>query len=80
MISCQEAVARLWDYVEKDMAPQDVQRIEEHLDVCRRCCGEAEFAGELRSFMSTHVTAAMPPDVRGRLDGFLATLDAPPES
>ena len=75
MIDCKEAVAKLWDYVERDLPEQDAARIDEHLAVCRRCCGEAEFAGELRSFMTVHSKAPLPPEIHQRLDTFLGALD-----
>ena len=75
MISCKEAVAQLCDYVEQQVSTEDAARIDEHLAACRRCCGEAEFAGELRTFMTTHAQAGIPRDVHERLDGFLKSLD-----
>jgi hypothetical protein len=48
------------------------QLVEEHLAFCRRCCGELEFAEELRSFLASHAPDELPPDVRARLT---ATLD-----
>ena len=76
MISCAEAVAQLWDYVEQSLPVQDQQKIDEHIAVCRQCCGEADFAGELRGFLGTHAVDDMPPDARGRLEVFLNKLDA----
>jgi mycothiol system anti-sigma-R factor len=72
VITCAEAVKQLWDYL--DGVVEDVQRelVEEHLAFCRRCCGELEFAEELRSFLASHAPDELPPDVRARLT---ATLD-----
>ena len=75
MISCEEAVGRLWDYVERRLEPEDRQQIEDHISVCRRCCGEADFAGELRGFLDTHASARLPADARMRLETFLGELD-----
>lgn len=75
MISCQEAVARLWDYVEQALPEDDERRIDEHINVCRQCCGEAEFAGQLRGFLGTHAQERIPDDARGRLEVFLLDLD-----
>ena len=77
MISCSEAVSRLWEYVEKDLAPEDAANIDEHISVCRQCCGEAEFAGQLRGFLGDHVSAGLPDDARTRLETFLDVLDTP---
>jgi anti-sigma factor (TIGR02949 family) len=75
MISCSEAVRQLWDYLEREVAPADAQRIEEHLSVCRRCCGEVEFADELRTFLATNAVGDIPGEVEQRLLGFLDGLD-----
>lgn len=75
MISCSEAVRQLWDYLERDVDPDDAARIDEHLSVCRRCCGEVEFADELRRFLADNATSKVPPDVEQRLTGFLDDLE-----
>jgi hypothetical protein len=46
--------------------------IEQHLSFCRRCCGEAEFAEELRRFLRASADVELPDDVRACL---AATLD-----
>jgi anti-sigma factor RsiW len=76
MITCAEAVRQLWDYLENDVAPEDRGAVDEHLSFCRRCCGEAEFADELRAFLAAAADAELPPDVADRLTGFLKDLDA----
>lgn len=80
MISCSEAVRRLWDYLENDLEPATRERLEEHLAFCRRCCGELEFAEELRAFLGSAARPQLPPDVEGRLVSFLDDLDAEPEA
>jgi mycothiol system anti-sigma-R factor len=72
MISCAEAVRQLWEYLDGALPDADRQAIEEHLSFCRRCCGEVEFAEELRGFLAREAAEEIPDDVRNRL---LATLD-----
>jgi anti-sigma factor (TIGR02949 family) len=72
MISCQEAVRRLWEYLDGTLGEADHAAIEQHLSFCRRCCGEAEFAEELRKFLRAAADVELPDDVRTRL---AATLD-----
>jgi mycothiol system anti-sigma-R factor len=74
MISCSDAVKQLWAYLDGSVDETDKGRIEEHLSVCRRCCGELEFAEELRAFLGENASDDLPPDVRGRLQGFLEDL------
>ena len=71
MITCADAVRQLWDYLDGLVDESDREAIEEHLSVCRRCCGEAEFAEELRRFLAARAAADMPDDVRLRLTSAL---------
>jgi mycothiol system anti-sigma-R factor len=72
MITCAEAVEQLWEYLDGALADGDRLAIEEHLSFCRRCCGEVEFAEELRGFLAREAAEEIPNDIRMRL---LATLD-----
>jgi predicted anti-sigma-YlaC factor YlaD len=74
MISCAEAVRQLWSYLEDEVSTVDRQLVTEHLEVCRKCCGEVEFLGELRRFVASS-ELPMPPDVGARMEAFLATLE-----
>jgi anti-sigma factor (TIGR02949 family) len=75
VITCAEAVNQLWEYLDDDLPAEDRRRVEDHLAFCRRCCGEAEFADELRRFLTSAARPQLPPDVEQRLVGFLDTLD-----
>ncbi|MEX2587815.1 MAG: zf-HC2 domain-containing protein [Actinomycetota bacterium] len=75
MISCAEAVRHLWEYLEHDLDSVDHAQVEEHLAVCRRCCGEAEFAGALREFMTSAAPPELPVEAEARLTGFLDALE-----
>ena len=72
MITCADAVRQLWEYLDGALPEENRAAIEEHLSFCRRCCGEAEFAAELRGFLARGAAEEVPDDVRRRL---LATLD-----
>jgi anti-sigma factor (TIGR02949 family) len=74
VISCAEAVRQLWDYLDGVAGQARIAAIEEHLSLCRRCCGEAEFAAELRSFLAGHVADDIPPQVHARLLAALAQI------
>lgn len=74
MIGCSEAVRRLWEYLDGTLDPTELASVEAHLDRCRRCCGEVEFARELRRFMAKAAGDDLPEDVRRRLDETLEEL------
>jgi mycothiol system anti-sigma-R factor len=72
MITCADAVKQLWEYLDGELPEENRAAVEEHLSFCRRCCGEAEFAAELRGFLAREAAEELPDDVRTRL---LTTLD-----
>ncbi len=74
MITCTEAVNRLWEYLDNALSPDDYESVEAHLAFCRRCCGELEFAKELQRFLASKAVAELPADVHRRLEGFLDDL------
>ena len=77
MITCAEAVRQLWEYLDGVVAESDREAIEEHLSFCRRCCGELDFAEELRRFLAQRDEPDLPPEVRARLLATLTELEEP---
>ena len=75
MITCSEAVKQLWDYLDGVVEESQRELVEEHLSFCRRCCGELEFAEELRGFLASHADDDLPSEVRVRLTATLDGLD-----
>ena len=73
-IPCSEAVRRLWDYLDQAVSPEDQAKVEQHLSFCRSCCGELEFANQLRGFLATQGADELPPHVKARLERFLTDL------
>jgi anti-sigma factor (TIGR02949 family) len=71
---CAEAVRQLWDYLDHAMSAEDQERVEKHLSFCRSCCGELEFANELRSFLASNEVEEIPPDVKAHLERFVQEL------
>ena len=77
MITCAEAVRQLWEYLDGIVEETDREAIEEHLSFCRRCCGELDFAEELRSFLAQPDAPDLPADVKARLLATLTELEGP---
>ena len=74
MIGCAEAMRQLWEYLDATVDAHDRALVEEHLARCRRCCGELEFAVELRLLLAEPGREAMPDDVLRRLNDTLEDL------
>jgi mycothiol system anti-sigma-R factor len=73
-IPCSEAVQQLWDYLDQAVPPEDQAKVEQHLSFCRSCCGELEFAKQLRGFLASQEAGELPKHVRTRLERFVADL------
>jgi mycothiol system anti-sigma-R factor len=73
-IPCSDAVRQLWDYLDRSIAPEDQEKVEHHLSFCRRCCGELEFAKEIRQFLASGSSEEIPTDVKERLERFVEEL------
>lgn len=75
MITCAEAVSQLWNYLDRSLNAVQRKRVEEHLGLCRQCCGELEFARVLQGFLADHAEANdLPGDVRARMQKFVEDL------
>lgn len=75
MITCSQAVKQLWEYLDGAVGDTERTAMDEHLSVCKRCCGEMEFADELRGFLASHADEEVPEDVKKRINGFLEALE-----
>jgi anti-sigma factor (TIGR02949 family) len=73
-IPCSEAVRQLWDYLDNAISAEDQEKVEKHLSFCRTCCGELEFAKELRGFLASGDAQEIPSDVKARLERFVQDL------
>lgn len=68
MIGCHEAIKRLWEYLDATVDPDERVLVEEHLARCRTCCGELEFAKELRRMLAERSPEDLPEAVVRRLN------------
>lgn len=79
MITCKDAVSGLWEYLDRNIGQVREAELEEHLGLCRHCCGELEFAKQVRELLRRpSPRAELTPEARGRLEAFLKTLGREP--
>ncbi len=75
MISCKEAVTRLYAYLDRNLGRIPEAEVEEHLKLCRHCCGELEFAKQVRGLLRRPGPAsALTPENRTKLETFVKRL------
>jgi hypothetical protein len=64
----------LWGYLDDTVGGIDRSLVDEHLARCLGCCGELEFAVELRHVLAACQLEDVPDDVRQRLHETLKDL------
>jgi hypothetical protein len=74
MIACREAVDRLWTYLDRSLDRTREEELEQHLGLCRHCCGELEFAKQVRTKMKDSADAPIAQPARERLESFAQRL------
>ncbi len=74
MINCRQAVERLWSYLDRHLERAQEEQLEEHLGLCRHCCGELEFAKQVRAKLAG-LGSETSPQVRQRLLDFARSLE-----
>lgn len=43
MISCDEALSKLWEYLDGELPPENEAAVKKHLDICDRCFPHYDF-------------------------------------
>jgi anti-sigma factor (TIGR02949 family) len=81
-LTCLQMVARLEDYVDRHLDPEDIRRVEAHLAGCLQCAREYRFeATVLDGIRSRLRRIALPPALLGaiheRLERESGTIRAP---
>lgn len=74
MIACREAVERLWSYLDRNIDRAQEDELEQHLGLCRHCCGELEFAKQVRSKLASSSDTPLEAMARERLQKFAERL------
>ena len=52
LINCEEALARLFDYLDHELDDHRHTEMEQHLKICRSCYSRAEFEKRLKAKLS----------------------------
>ena len=72
-LTCLEMVARLDDYIDRNLAPEELGRVEAHLTGCLECADEFRFeASLLEGIRERARRIALPPSLLARIHASLA--------
>ncbi|HZP97404.1 MAG TPA: zf-HC2 domain-containing protein [Candidatus Limnocylindria bacterium] len=74
MIACREAVERLWGYLDRNLERRQEEELEQHLGLCRHCCGELEFSKQVRAKLASSGETGLSSTGRERLEEFVRRL------
>lgn len=68
MMRCEDALARLWEFLDEELAPEDEIAVKKHLDICNRCYPQYDFQRAYFEFLRrVRETHHAPPSLRRRL-------------
>ena len=66
--TCDEAWRRVDDYLDRELTPDEIRLIEEHIDTCTECASHFKFEGQVvEGFREKLRRIALPPDLRERI-------------
>lgn len=68
-IECEEAIARLLEYLDGELDETARGQVERHLETCRGCFGRSEFERRLRNLVAETGSAPAPESLRRRIRG-----------
>jgi anti-sigma factor (TIGR02949 family) len=71
MISCEQVVQGVWEFLDKDMTPEAIATFQKHLDLCRSCFSKIEFEKMLRVSMQAKTDCKCPEKLKAKIQGII---------
>jgi mycothiol system anti-sigma-R factor len=71
-LSCEEVIAKLLEYLDRELDAAAQLEIERHLETCRGCFSRAEFERRLRARVAETGDAKAPESLRRRVRALVA--------
>lgn len=72
-ISCQEALERLYEYLDGELTPESAEQVRRHVEICDACYPEVKFTTEFRDALhrAAHGQPASPDSLRQKVGELL---------
>ena len=67
LMSCEEVLERVLEFVDRELGDADRVRLEHHLDTCRSCYSRVEFERRLKGRLTDLAREEAPAPVRDRI-------------
>ncbi|MDR2379115.1 MAG: mycothiol system anti-sigma-R factor [Bifidobacteriaceae bacterium] len=74
---CEEALPRLYQFIDEELAAHELEAMRDHLDGCDNCAYEHEVRSKLKNIIREACLEVAPPSLRERVVGRLAELRSP---
>lgn len=66
--TCEEALRRLEDFVDRELTPDEMRRVQAHLDTCAACTDQYRFEGRLLDGLREKIRRiSLPDDLQERI-------------
>ena len=76
LYTCKEALARLDDYIDRELSAEEIRRVERHLKICHECTRRFGFEKDLLAAMRERMTRLdTPPELWERITQALAATE-----
>lgn len=80
-LTCEEVFRRLDDYLDRALSPDELRRVEEHLETCAACASEYRFEENLVAEVRHKVSRVdLPAGLKERVASQLAAVKGKPQS
>lgn len=74
MINCEEALKRLFDYIDRELHGHDQEEMEDHLSRCRGCYSRLEFEKRLQQHLRKAAAENAPHDFQNKIKKLILKL------
>jgi mycothiol system anti-sigma-R factor len=71
MLSCEQVLADIWVYLDREIKETEIVHIQAHLELCRACFSRVEFEKLLRASMQKKTNHGCPEQVKSRIKNIL---------
>ena len=79
ILTCKEALARLDDYVDRELSPLDLKLVDRHLKICHECARKFAFESGLQEGLRQKLARLdVPEDLLTNIRSLLATVPPSP--
>jgi anti-sigma factor (TIGR02949 family) len=66
--TCEEALRRLEDFLDRELAPEEMRRVQVHLDTCAACTSQYRFEAQLLDGLREKIRRiSLPGELRERI-------------